>query len=57
MKLSAPTQPVFLISAILAILAVVSALGVTIPVVSGNAFWIAVLAYVVLALGNMLKGL
>ncbi|GBE44006.1 hypothetical protein BMS3Bbin10_02090 [bacterium BMS3Bbin10] len=56
MKLSAPTQPVFIISLILAILAV---LGVfmAIPLVSGNAFWVAIIAYVVLLVGNVAKGL
>ncbi len=55
MKLSAPTQIVFLISVALAILAVVSTF-VAIPVVSANAFWVAIVAYLVLATGNVLKG-
>lgn len=56
MNLSAPTKPVFLISLILAVLAV---LGVymQIPFVSGNAFWVAIIAYVVLLVGNVAKGL
>ena len=56
MNLSAPTMPIFLISLILAILAV---LGVymSIPFISGNAFWVAVIAYVVLLVGNVAKGL
>lgn len=56
MNLSAPTMPVFLISLILAILAVLGTF-VVIPVVSANAFWVAVIAYVVLLVGNMAKGL
>ncbi len=55
MNLSAPTQPVFLISVILAALAVVSAF-VAIPVVSANAFWVAIIAYLVLLAGNVMKG-
>ena len=55
MNLSAPTQPVFLISVILAALAVVGTF-VTIPVVSANAFWVAILAYLVLLAGNVMKG-
>ncbi len=56
MNLSAPTQPIFIISLVLAALAV---LGVfmTIPVVSGNAFWVAIIAYVILLVGNLAKGL
>ena len=55
MNLSAPTQPVFLISVVLAVLAVVSTF-VAIPVVSANAFWVAIIAYLVLLAGNVLKG-
>ncbi len=55
MKLSAPTQIVFLISVVLAILAVVATF-VVIPVVSANAFWVAIVAYLVLVAGNVLKG-
>lgn len=55
MNLSAPTQPVFLISVVLAVLAVVSAF-VAIPVVSANAFWVAIIAYLVLLAGNVMKG-
>jgi hypothetical protein len=57
MNLSAPTMPIFLISLVMAILAVLSAKFVSIPVVSGNEFWLAVLAYIVLMVGNVAKGL
>ena len=57
MNLSAPTKPVFIIAVILAALALIAALGVAIPVVSGNALWVALLAFVILAAGNMMKGL
>ena len=55
MNLSAPTMPVFLISLVLAALAVLGVLVKTIPFVSSYAFWLAIAAYVVLALGNLLK--
>jgi hypothetical protein len=55
-NLSAPSQVVFLVSLALAIIAILGAL-VIIPVVTKYAFWIAVLAYVVLALGNIMKGM
>lgn len=57
MNLNAPTQIVFLISLALAVLALISALGVALPVISGNAIWVALIAYIVLAAGNLLKGL
>ena len=57
MNLSAPTKIVFLISLVLAILALLAALNINIPVVSGNAIWVSLLAYVILAAGNMMKGL
>ena len=55
MNLSAPTQPMFLISLVLAILAVVG-LFVAIPFVSQYAFWFAIAGYVVLAIGCLMKG-
>ncbi|MDR1975799.1 MAG: hypothetical protein LBQ18_02260 [Campylobacteraceae bacterium] len=60
MRLSAPTQVIFLITLIVAIFAVLATMGagyVTIPVVTDNAFWFLTGAYVLLALGVTLKGL
>jgi hypothetical protein len=58
MNLSAPTFPVFIISLVLAILAVLVAYaGIKIPVISGNAFLTLLLGYVVLLAGNLLKGI
>jgi hypothetical protein len=54
--LSAPSQVVFLISLALAIIAVLGTL-VVIPVATQYAFWIAILGYIVLALGNLMKGM
>lgn len=56
MKLSAPTQPIFLVSVILAALALLSTV-IAIPFVSGHAFFFLLVGFVILALGNMLKGL
>ena len=55
MKLSAPTQPIFLISALLFILALVGHFA-HVPMLSVYQFWLALAAYVVLAAGNLLKG-
>jgi|APFEC2959095136_1045048.scaffolds.fasta_scaffold14393_1 hypothetical protein len=55
-NLNAPSRVVFLISLALAILALLGAL-VIIPVITQYAFWLAILAYVVLALGTIMKGM
>jgi hypothetical protein len=54
-RLSAPTKIVFLISLVLAVIALLGIL-VFIPVITVNAFWIAIIAYIVLAAGCLLKG-
>jgi hypothetical protein len=56
MRLSSPTKGVFYISLVLAVLALLTALGVTIPVISGNALWTALAGYALLAAGSVLKG-
>ncbi len=56
MTLHAPAMWVFILSLVLVVLAVVGVF-VEIPFVSMYAFWIAVLAYAVLALGNILTAL
>ncbi|MGZ5917677.1 MAG: hypothetical protein ACXWJ4_10205 [Methyloceanibacter sp.] len=55
MNLSPPTTVVFVISLILAVLAVIGTF-VAIPLVSANAFWVAIIAYVILAVGNVFRG-
>lgn len=57
MSLSAPTKNIFLISVILAILAVVGIWVTAIPWVTGHAFIVLLIAYVVLLAGNVLKGI
>jgi hypothetical protein len=56
MNLSAPTMPVFLIAAALFILALLGHF-IVIPFVTMYQFWLAIVAFVVLALGNLLKGM
>ncbi len=51
MTLHAPAMWVFILSLVVVVLAVVGVF-VEIPYLSMYAFWVAVLAYVVLALGN-----
>jgi hypothetical protein len=55
MNLSAPTQVVFWISLVIAIIALIG-FFVTIPFVTAYAFWIAIAAYVVLAAGCLMTG-
>jgi hypothetical protein len=55
-QLTPPTQNVFYISAILLILALLGTF-VSIPFVSDNAFWVAVIGYVLLFFGNTVKGM
>ncbi len=55
-RLNAPTQIVFLISLVLAVLGVL-AIFVSIPFVSAYAFWVVVAGYVLLAAGCVLKGM
>jgi tryptophan-rich sensory protein len=56
MRLSAPTQPVFLISVVLFVLALIGHFA-HVPALSPYQLWLALAAYVVLAVANLLKGL
>jgi hypothetical protein len=56
LNLSAPTAPVFWISVVLAVLALLGHFT-TIPFVTQYQFWIAILAYIVLFVGATSKGL
>lgn len=55
MKLSAPKNVTFLVAVVLAVLGVLGALF-TITFLTANAFWFVLAGFVVLALGNLLKG-
>jgi len=55
-RLNAPTQWLFVVALLIAIFAIVARYTV-IPNVSPHAFWIGIVAYAVLALGCVLKGL
>ena len=56
MNLSPPTTAVFVISLILAALAIIGKF-VAIPFISEHAFWVAIVAYVILAVGNLFRGI
>ena len=55
MRLSAPTTVVFIISLVVAVVAVLAALG-TVAFVPLASVWIMAIAYVILAVGCLLKG-
>jgi hypothetical protein len=55
-NLSAPTIPVFLVSIVLIVLALIGHFAV-VGALTTHKFWIAVAAYVVLLIGNVFKGL
>ena len=55
MKLSAPKQLTFWVSVALAVLGLLGVL-VTIPFVTGAAFWFVLVGFVLLALGCLLTG-
>ena len=54
MKLHAPALWLFIVSLIIAVIAVVGVFT-AIPFVTMYGFWIAILAYVVLAVGNVVE--
>ncbi|MDP2119626.1 MAG: hypothetical protein Q8S27_20955 [Hoeflea sp.] len=54
MNLSAPTQIVFLLSLVIAIVGILAGLAI-LPGLPISAFWIVVIAYGVLAMGTLLK--
>ena len=56
MTLSTPTQMIFIISVVLFLLAVIGAF-VLFPLVSGNAYWLAVITCIVLFIGNVANSL
>jgi heme/copper-type cytochrome/quinol oxidase subunit 1 len=56
MQLSAPKQITWWIAVVIGVLGILATL-VTIPVLSGFAFWLVVIGFVLLALATLLEGL
>ena len=54
-NLSAPTMPIFLVSVVLAVLALLGKL-VLLPFITIYGFWLALIAFIVLAVGCVMKG-
>ena len=57
LRLSQPKMITFIVALVLAIVALVVGKGVTVDTLTVNALWIALAAWLVLALGNVLKGI
>jgi uncharacterized membrane protein len=58
MRLTAPKQITFLVAFIVAVIAfLIAAKVVDNPLNTVNVVWIALVAYVILAVGNLIKGL
>jgi hypothetical protein len=55
MNLSPPSTVVFIVPLILAALAVIGKFAV-IPFITEHGFWVAIVAYVILAVGNLFRG-
>ena len=55
MNLTPPSTAVFFISVILAVLAIIGKF-VAIPFISDHGFWVVVVAYIILAVGNLFRG-
>jgi len=56
MKLNAPKNVTFWVAVVIALLGFLGTI-VKIPIVSPNAYWFTFIGFVILALGNMVKGL
>ena len=56
MSLNAPKNATFYVAVVLAVLGLLGTI-VTIPVVTGMAFWLVVIGFIVLAAGNLVSGL
>jgi hypothetical protein len=54
MKLHAPAMWLFIVSLVIAVIAVIGVFT-TIPFVSTNGVWVAIVAYIVLAVGNLME--
>ncbi|MBN2554610.1 MAG: hypothetical protein JXA97_01620 [Anaerolineales bacterium] len=55
MRLSQPTRNVFYISVALGVIGLIAKV-ITIPILSPFAFWLVAIGFVLLVLGNVLKG-
>lgn len=55
MNLNAPTQTLFIVAVVIAVIALLGAI-IAIPFISTYAFWILLLGFIVLVAGVLMKG-
>lgn len=55
MNLNAPSQTLFIVAVVIAVIALLGAI-IAIPFVSQYAFWILLIAFIILVAGVMMKG-
>ncbi|MEL7058425.1 MAG: hypothetical protein AAGN46_00205 [Acidobacteriota bacterium] len=56
MKLNAPTQAVWILAVILGVLGILGFFGVVAPV-AGYSFWLVMIAFVLLAMATVVRGM
>jgi len=56
MELSAPTKIVFIIAVILAVISLLPVIGIPLGAFGAYSYWLLLVAFVVLAAGNLFKG-
>lgn len=56
MELSAPTKVVFIIAVALAVISLLPVIGIPLGALGAYSYWLLLLAFIVLAAGNLLKG-
>jgi hypothetical protein len=57
MELSAPTKVVFIIAVVLAIISLLPVIGIPLGALGVYSYWLLLVGFVVLAAGNLLKGI
>ena len=57
MELSAPKQIVFIIAIVLAVISLLPVIGIPLGALGPYSYWLLLVAFIVLAAGNLLKGI
>jgi len=57
MELSAPTRAVFIIAVAIAVISLLPVIGIPLGALGAWSYWLLLVAFIVLAAGNLLKGI
>jgi len=57
MELSAPTKIVFIVAIVLAVISLLPIIGIAVGAIGAYSYWLLLVAFIVLAAGNLLKGI